>query len=135
MGHVGLRESIDVVFDTLGVPLDRCTFAVEPVVASRTVRTAFYEVPPGKVIGLKQVAHAYSGSAPFMSLTFVAALDAPDEQDTVAIAGTPALEVTLNGTNGDLATVAIVVNAIRRVRASEPGLLTMRDLPLVTWRR
>ncbi|MBN1642716.1 MAG: dihydrodipicolinate reductase [Anaerolineae bacterium] len=135
MGHVGLSESIGMVFDTLGVPLERCTFEVEPVVAARTVRTSFFEVPPGKVIGLQQAARAYSGGEVFMSLTFVAALDAEGEQDTIAITGTPNLEVTLKGTNGDLATVAIVVNAIHRVRQNGPGLVTMRDLPLVTWQR
>ena len=68
-----------------------------------------------------------------MTLTFVAALDAQGEQDTISITGKPSLEVTLKGTNGDLATVAIVVNAIRRVRQAAPGLVTMRDLPLVSW--
>jgi hypothetical protein len=29
--------------------------------------------------------------------------------------------------------VAMAVNAIRRVREAEPGLLTMRDLPIVTF--
>ncbi len=33
---------------------------------------------------------------------------------------------------GDLATIAIAVNAIKRVREAGPGLVTMRDLPIVT---
>ena len=37
--------------------------------------------------------------------------------------------VTLEGTNGDLATTAIAVNAIPRVCRAAPGLVTMRDLP------
>jgi hypothetical protein len=45
----------------------------------------------------------------------------------------PNLEVELEGTNGDIATVAIAVNAIRRVREADPGLVTMRDLPMVTF--
>lgn len=132
MGHVGLTESIDMVLDTMGRKLARVESAVEPVIADHPIQTAFFDVPPGKVIGLQQVARAYTDEGEFMTLTFCAALDAPDEQDTITIAGTPGLVVTLQGTNGDLATTAIVVNAIHRVRAAAPGLVTMRDLPLVT---
>jgi 4-hydroxy-tetrahydrodipicolinate reductase len=67
-----------------------------------------------------------------MCLTFVAALEAEDEGDTIKITGKPNLEVRLKGTNGDIATVAIAVNAIRRVKDAAPGLVTMRDLPIVT---
>lgn len=133
MGHVGLPESIGMVLSTLGKTLVRYESGVEPVVAERLVKSDHFEVPPGRVIGLKQVARAYTADGEFMALTFVAALDAEGEQDTITIAGTPSLEVTLKGTNGDLATVAIVVNAIRRVRQAGPGLVTMRDLPMVTW--
>jgi hypothetical protein len=133
MGHVGLPESIGMVFSTLGVTLVRYETQVEPVVAEKTIRTEHFEVPPGRVIGLRQVARAYDEEGEFLRLVFVAALDAEEEQDTIAIAGTPDLEVTLRGTHGDLATAAIVVNAVRRVREAEPGLVTMRDLPIVTW--
>ncbi len=68
----------------------------------------------------------------FLTLIFIAALDAKDEGDTITITGKPNLEITLKGTNGDLATVAIAVNATRRVKEAGPGLVTMRDLPIVT---
>jgi 4-hydroxy-tetrahydrodipicolinate reductase len=133
MGHVGLVESIGMVLDTLGKKLVRYESGVEPVVAQRRVETDFFDVPAGRVIGLQQVARAYTDQGAFLTLTFVAALDAEGEQDTVTIAGLPDLEVMLKGTNGDLATVAIVVNAIRRVREAAPGLVTMRDLPVISW--
>jgi hypothetical protein len=133
MGHVGLPESIGMAFDTLGKTLVRYESDVEPVVAQHLVVSDHFEVPRGRVIGLKQVARAHSPEGEFMRLTFVAALDAEGEQDTIAITGIPSLSVTLKGTNGDLATVAIVVNAIRRARTAGPGLVTMRDLPVVTW--
>jgi 4-hydroxy-tetrahydrodipicolinate reductase len=67
-----------------------------------------------------------------MTLTFIAALDAGEDGDTVKLTGKPDLEVKLKGTNGDIATVAIAVNAVRRVKEAAPGLVTMRDLPIVT---
>jgi 4-hydroxy-tetrahydrodipicolinate reductase len=58
-------------------------------------------------------------------------LDAEDEKDTITIVGKPSLEVVLRGTNGDLATAAIAVNAIPRVIDAGPGLVTMSDLPVI----
>ena len=133
MGHVGLPESMGMVFHTLGRKLARYESGVEPVVAKKPVKTDYFDVRPGQVKGLKQVARGYTDEGEFMTLTFIAALEAGDEADTIKITGSPDLEVTLKGTNGDLATVAIAVNAIRRVREAEPGLVTMRDLPIVTY--
>ena len=132
IGHVGLPESMGMVFDTLGKNLARYTSSVEPVVADRLVKTEHFEVQPGQVRGLKQVAHGYTDEGEFLTLIFIAALDAKDEGDTITITGKPNLEITLKGTNGDLATVAIAVNATRRVKEAGPGLVTMRDLPIVT---
>jgi hypothetical protein len=132
MGHVGLPESVGMVFDTLGKKLVRYESAVEPVVAEKLTKTAHFEVQPGRVKGLKQVARGYTAQGEFMTLTFIAALDAGEDGDTIKISGKPDLEVHLKGTNGDIATVAIAVNAIRRVMRAEPGLVTMRDLPLIT---
>jgi 4-hydroxy-tetrahydrodipicolinate reductase len=133
MGHVGLSESIGMLFDTLGRQLARYETSVEPVLADRLVSTRFLSVEPGKVRGLKQVARGYTGNGgAFATLAFIAALDAGDDGDTIRISGKPDLEVKLKGTNGDLATVAIVVNAIQRVREADAGLVTMRDLPIVT---
>jgi hypothetical protein len=133
MGHVGLPQSMGMVFQTLGKKLARYESGVEPVVAESQVKTDHFEVEPGQVKGLKQVARAFSEDGEFMTLTFVAALGAGDEADTIRITGSPDLEVTLKGTNGDIATVAIAVNAIRRVIEAAPGLVTMRDLPIVTF--
>ena len=132
MGHVGLPESVGMVFHTLGKELARYESEVEPVVADRLVKTDYFEVQPGQVRGLKQVARGYTAEGEFMRLTFIAALDAGEDGDTIKISGKPDLEVQLKGTNGDLATVAIAVNAIRRVKEAAPGLVTMRDLAIVT---
>ncbi len=132
MGHVGLPESVGMVFDTLGKTLARYESTVEPVIAEELTSTEHFQVQPGQVRGLKQVARGYTEEGEFMTLTFIAALDAGQDGDTIAIAGKPDLEVKLKGTNGDLATVAIAVNAVRRVKEAAPGLVTMRDLPIVT---
>jgi 4-hydroxy-tetrahydrodipicolinate reductase len=132
MGHVGLPESIAMVLDTLGKKLTRYESSVQPVIADEWITTEHLAVAPGDVAGLKQIARGYTDEGEFISLLFLAALNAVEEGDTIRIAGKPDLEVRLTGTNGDLATVALVGNAIRRVRDANPGLITMRDLPMVT---
>ena len=132
MGHVGLPESVGMVFDTVGKNLARYEASVKPEVAEKLIKTDYFEVQPGQVKGLKQVARAYTDEGEFMTLAFIATLEAADDGDTIKITGRPDLTVKLQGTNGDLATVAIAVNAIRRVREASPGLVTMRDLPIVS---
>jgi 4-hydroxy-tetrahydrodipicolinate reductase len=131
MGHVGLPESMAMLFDTLGKKLVRYESGVEPLVAEQHIKTDHVEVLSGQVMGLRQVARGYTDEGEFVALTFVAALGAEDDGDTIRISGRPNLEVKLKGTNGDIATVAIAVNAIRRVMEAGPGLVTMRDLPVV----
>ena len=40
--------------------------------------------------------------------------------------------INLHGTNGDITTSAIAVNAIRNTHKAAPGVVTMRDLPIVS---
>jgi hypothetical protein len=132
MGHVGLPESMGMVFHTLGKTLARYESDVEPIVAELTYKTDYCKVHPGQVRGLKQVARGYTDQGEFMTLTFIAALDEVEEGDSILITGKPDLEIRLKGTNGDIAPVAIAVNAVRRVCEAPPGLVTMRDLPVIT---
>ncbi|GMR09508.1 MAG: oxidoreductase [Anaerolineae bacterium] len=135
MGHSGLRESAEMIFHSLGKEMVSYESSVEPIIADEIIETEYLSVQAGLVIGLKQVATANTETQEFLKLTFIAALDAEDEQDTITIVGKPRLEITLKGTNGDLATAAISVNAIPRVVEADPGLVTMSDLPIVACRQ
>lgn len=132
MGHVGLPESMGMLFDTLGERMESYDDSVEPVIAEKLTKTDAFTVQPGEVKGLKQVARGFGPNGEFASLTFIAALDMEDDGDTILIKGRPNLEVKLKGTNGDISTVAMVVNAVRRVHEAPAGLVTMRDIPPVT---
>jgi len=131
MGHVGLTESMDMIFHALGRIRTHTEGHVEPVVADRPIHTEHLEVAAGQVCGLQQSATGYTKDGEFLSLSFVAALHAENAQDAIRIEGKPSLDVQLRGTNGDLGTVAIATNAIPRLLEASPGLLTMLDLPLV----
>ncbi len=134
MGHVGLPESMGMIFHTLGRELVRYESSVEPIVAEVRTVTDHFDVAPGRVKGLRQLARGYAPEGELVVLSFVAALAAEGDGDTIRITGRPDLEVTLRGTNGDECTVAMAVNAVRRVEEAGSGLVTMRDLPPVACR-
>jgi 4-hydroxy-tetrahydrodipicolinate reductase len=134
MGHVGLPESVHMLSDTLGRELTGYEETVEPVISDKQMRTPHVSVEAGQVRGLEQTGRGMTADGEFARLTFRAALNEADECDTIELDGTPKLAARLTGTNGDIATAAIAVNAIRRVVDAPPGLITMRDLPLVTAR-
>jgi 4-hydroxy-tetrahydrodipicolinate reductase len=132
MGHVGLPESMGMLLNTLGRDLVKYEDRVEPVVAKVLTKTDHFTVEPGMVKGLKQVGRGYTSEGEFATMAFIAALAMEDDGDMIKISGHPNLEVKLKGTNGDYCTVAMAVNAVRRVHEAAPGLVTMRDLPIVT---
>jgi 4-hydroxy-tetrahydrodipicolinate reductase len=131
--HVGLAESIDMIATGLGWSLDKVTESIEPVIAREQVKSQYLTVAAGQVAGVRQVGRGFKDEEELVTLEFEASLGAPESYDAVYLTGTPNLEVVIKGgTHGDIATAAIVVNAARRVVDAPPGLITMKDLPLVT---
>jgi hypothetical protein len=130
--HVGLRESALLIADTLGWKLDGIEDSIDPVLAERTTRSQYIEVQPGRVLGVHQVLSARSDGREVIRLELKMHLGVDDPRDEVKIDGFPPIHaVVQGGFKGDPVTAAIVVNAISSVMAAQPGLLTMRDLPLM----
>lgn len=130
--HVGLPESIAMIAAGLGWELDDITETIEPIVAEGEVSSDFITVKSGQATGVKQVGRGLKEGKELITADFQAYLGAPQSYDTVQITGTPNMEVVIKGgTNGDIATAAMVVNSIRRVVDAPPGLMTMKDLPMV----
>jgi len=130
--HVGLTESIAMIADGLGWRLEHITESIEPVIAPEHVQSPYIAVNPGQASGVRQVGKGLRGKEAVITLEFEASLGAPESYDAVYIDGLPNMEVVIKGgTHGDIATAAIVVNAAHRVIEAKPGLLTMKDLPIV----
>jgi hypothetical protein len=129
--HVGLTESIAMIADALGWTLDRITDDIQPKLASVTISSEFLAVDPGYVSGIIQDGVGYRKGEPVIRLHMEAYLGAPESYDSVDIEGSPRLSMKIaGGIHGDVATASIVVNSISHVMDAEPGLHTMRDLPL-----
>ena len=57
--HHGLPESVAMVADGLGLPVDDITETIEPVVAKAPVKTEFLEVAAGQAAGVHQIARGF----------------------------------------------------------------------------
>jgi len=130
--HHGLPESVAMVADGLGLEVTKIEEIIEPVVANERVKTDYFDVPPGKVVGVRQVGRGISASGKVnVDLKLEMYLGAPDSVDTVSVTGTPNLTLTVpGGTHGDLATAAITVNCIPALFEMRPGLRTSKDTPM-----
>ena len=123
-GHVGLQESCWLVAEGLGWRLDGLDERIEPVVA-----------PDGRAAGMRQVAVGTQDGHTLIEAVVQMSAGAERPRDEIEIEGTPPVRLVIDGgVQGDLATAAVVVNAVPRVVACAPGLITMLDLPVVTGR-
>lgn len=132
--HVGLAESIGLLASAFGWILDSVTDEIWPKIAAEAVASPDLTVAAGDCSGVVQLGLGKEGEIVRVRLEFEAYLGAPESYDEIEILGSPALKSRIvGGIPGDLATASIVVNAIPRVLAAAPGLITMRDLPPAHW--
>ena len=129
--HMGLRESLMLVGDGLGVEFDSVSDEkIEPIVADREIVTQYLKVAPGQVAGVHQT--IYGKGRINVSLELRMYVGAEDvAADKVIVKGVPDVEMTIkDGVHGDRATAAMVVNSIPRIVSARPGVLTMDDIPV-----
>lgn len=130
--HVGLPESAHMIAAGLGWKLDRVEETIEPAIAPRDLDTEYLRIPAGAAAGVKQQARGYRNGQAAISLDLQMYVGAESPRDHVLIDGAPPIDMTIaGGVAGDLATAAIVVNAIPKLLAARPGVVTMRDIPLL----
>ena len=129
--HVGLVESMQMIAQGLNWKLDRVTESLKPVIARHKITGGYMPIDKGIACGVEQIGRAYRGGKEVIRLHFRAAVGEPESFDSIEIAGTPSFRSTIaGGVNGDIATCAITINALRCIRHVAPGLKTMLDVPV-----
>ena len=129
--HVGLVESMQMIARNLNWQLDRLTESLNPVIARRRITTGHAPIRPGMACGVEQIGRAFVGRHEVIRLHFRASVGEPESYDRVTIDGEPSFSSTIpGGINGDTATCAITINALRAISRVTPGLHTMLDLPV-----
>lgn len=134
VGHVGFPASIAMIGAALGWEIERVAETREPIVARVRRQTRFATVEPGAVAGCLQRAIAFRAGRPAITLIHPQQVcpeaEGVETGDTLEIAGRPPLRVSIRPEiPGDIATIALAVNAIPRVLAAPPGLRSIAELP------
>lgn len=127
--HVGLPESVYMIADAMNWELTNVSEMLVPVRAECPIQTESGTVARGEVAGVRQVARGYHNEREVITLVFKAAVGIEQPHDSIHVFGDPEFTSTIDGgVNGDIATSAIVVNAIRAIGRSTSGLRTMLDI-------
>ncbi len=130
LGHVGLMESAALAALGVGLEVDEVDESIDPVEADDDMQGDGFTVPKGGIVGIKQVARAFHEGKEVALLELTIALGAPQPRDEIELIGDPGIKVLIpGGTPGDKATVWTVVHAAPLVQGSEPGLISVLDLP------
>ncbi len=133
--HVGLIESIHLIATGLGWELDKAEDILSPVIAGERIETPDLVIEPGQASGVNQVGKGFVNGEEVITLYFEAAVGAAASRERILIEGTPNIDLTINnGVNGDVATCAILANAIPVVVDAAPGLRTMADVRAIACR-
>jgi len=129
--HVGLPESVAMVADALGLPVDQITETIEPKVATERVQSEFLTVEPGQAAGVHQIARGLDGGKELIYMELQMYVGAKDPADTVTLTGHPNISLTIpGGSHGDIATASVAVNSIPVILDAPAGLRTAKDLPI-----
>jgi len=132
--HVGLPESVDFIAGQLGWKLDKNTESLEPVVAENQIDTGYKPIAKGMACGVQQVGRGFVGDREVITLNFRASVGEPESYDQVHIDGEPEIKSRIaGGVNGDIATCAITLNAVRSILQAGPGLKTMGQIPPIAY--
>jgi 4-hydroxy-tetrahydrodipicolinate reductase len=116
----------------LGWNLDKVKETIDPVIANEDVSTRYLKIAKGFVAGINHTLGGIQKGDKVIHLNLQMYVGARKPHDLIRIKGNPDLEVHIKkGTPGDIATAAVLVNAIPSVIQAKPGLITMKDLSLL----
>lgn len=132
--HVGLTESISMIARSMGWKLSKTEDILTPVIAEKEIVTSAMTIKKGNSAGVQQIGKGYVDGVEKITLAFRASVGEPESYDLVEIDGNPKISSKIEGgVNGDVATCAITINAVKQILTAKPGLRTMSDISLVSF--
>jgi len=132
--HIGLKESLHMIADRFGWTVERIDEQIEPLLTDDWVRTETIVVAPNQVMGLHQVATGIVEGREALVLDWKTAVGIQETYDSIVIDGSPPINVRFDGgLHGDQAAAAMVLHAIRPTFLARCGLLTLMDIPPISY--
>ncbi|MCE4617355.1 MAG: dihydrodipicolinate reductase [Desulfurococcales archaeon] len=131
-GHVGYAESVYLISEITGLPVEKVVERQEPVIADKRVEVNGITVEKGQVLGVYGYGAGYQEDVEVIKVELRAGLGFGDFEE-IRIFGEPEITWKSSGTHGDTATAAVVVNMAPRIVEERPGLVTMADLLKISY--
>lgn len=135
VGHIGFKQSINLIADALGLQIDEIVETREPIISNTYRETPYVKVEPGMVAGCKHIGYGMRNGEAVITLEHPQQIHPSSENvetgDYIWVEGDPNLNLSIKPeTPGGIGTIAVAVNMIPLVLNSKPGLVTMNDLPI-----
>lgn len=134
-GHVGFAESIRMIGDAIGWPVQKIEQQMKPIVTTVDRKSPYGFAAAGNVAGVNMTGQGYVDGKPLIDMIHPQQIEPEMEGtytgDYVTIKGTPEVNACIKPeVEGGLGTIAMCVNMIPQVINADPGLQTMLDLPV-----
>lgn len=134
-GHVGFEESIRMIGDAIGWPVEKIETQMAPIVTSVDRKSPHGFAAAGNVAGVNMTGQGYVNGEVKIDMIHPQQIEPEMEGtytgDYITIKGTPEVNMAIRPeVEGGLGTIAMCVNMIPHVINASPGLKTMIDLPV-----
>jgi len=135
VGHIGFKQSVNMIADRLGITLDKIEESREPIVSKTHRETPHVKVEPGMVAGCKHIARGLSNKEEVIVLEHPQQIhpekEGTETGDYIKIKGIPEINMVIKPEiPGGIGTMAVAINMIPVILKAKAGLLTMKDLPV-----
>jgi len=134
-GHVGFRESVEMMSKALGLGIDRFEQQMDPIITAVDRKSPYGFAKAGHVTGIDMRSQGYVGSELKIEMSHPQQIEPQlggvRTGDYIDITGQPPVHLAITPEiDGGIGTIAVCVNMIPHVINARPGLKTMIDLPV-----
>ena len=134
-GHVGFKESINMISDAIGWKVEKVTTSMDPIVTDVDRKSPYGFAKAGNVAGVAMKGYGYIDGELKIEMDHPQQIE-PEQVgvntgDYVIIKGTPNINmVNSPEVPGGIGTIAMCVNMIPQIINAKPGLQSMITLPV-----
>jgi len=126
---------IDMISEAIGWKLDETKRIVKPITSNKPKKTSYgVEIGAGKVCGVKWSYFGIKGGEALITFDWIHMLHPKEEglepEDRCFIEGESDIDLVVKKLDSGVGTYAHAVNTIPQVMQAQPGLFTVRELPV-----
>lgn len=134
-GHVGFAESIRMIGDAIGWPVEKIETQMAPIVTSVDRKSPHGFAAAGNVAGVNMTGQGFVDGEVKINMIHPQQIEPEMEGtftgDYITLKGSPEVNMNIKPeVEGGLGTIAMCVNMIPQVINADSGLKTMIDLPV-----